>query len=132
VAEEARRLRLIGLLCLRSVVVRGSPIALQVENLSKRYGMVEVVRGLSPRRAGVFGLLGPNGAGKTTTIGCLPHSAVLFGRRVCSNARVCHEPSAVRQMIGLAPWESPLPGVNGSGESAIFRPHLRSERCNSM
>jgi ABC-2 type transport system ATP-binding protein len=43
---------------------------LQVENLSKRYGDVEAVRGISFQVAEgeVFGLLGPNGAGKTSTV----------------------------------------------------------------
>jgi len=43
---------------------------LQVENLTKRYGDVQAVRGVSFQVAEgeVFGLLGPNGAGKTSTI----------------------------------------------------------------
>jgi ABC-2 type transport system ATP-binding protein len=43
---------------------------LQVENLTKRYGEVQAVRGISFQVAEgeVFGLLGPNGAGKTSTI----------------------------------------------------------------
>jgi ABC-2 type transport system ATP-binding protein len=43
---------------------------LQVENLFKRYGDVEAVRGVSfsVQEGEVFGLLGPNGAGKTSTI----------------------------------------------------------------
>jgi len=43
---------------------------LRVENLTKRYGDVEAVRGISfsVEEGEVFGLLGPNGAGKTTTI----------------------------------------------------------------
>jgi ABC-2 type transport system ATP-binding protein len=43
---------------------------LRVENLTKRYGNVEAVRGISfhVNEGEVFGLLGPNGAGKTTTI----------------------------------------------------------------
>lgn len=43
---------------------------LRVSNLTKRYGKVEAVRGVSfeiPQGI-CFGLLGPNGAGKTTTI----------------------------------------------------------------
>jgi len=47
-----------------------TPSVLQVENLSKRYGEVEAVRGISFQVAEgeVFGLLGPNGAGKTSTV----------------------------------------------------------------
>ncbi|KYJ97846.1 ABC transporter ATP-binding protein [Microbacterium sp. p3-SID338] len=47
--------------------------AISVQNLEKRYGDKEVVRGISfaVRPGEVFGLLGPNGAGKTTTIECL-------------------------------------------------------------
>jgi ABC-2 type transport system ATP-binding protein len=43
---------------------------LQVENLTKRYGDVQAVRGITFQVAEgeVFGLLGPNGAGKTSTI----------------------------------------------------------------
>ncbi|MBN2345479.1 MAG: ABC transporter ATP-binding protein [Candidatus Aminicenantes bacterium] len=43
---------------------------LRVENLTRRYGDLTAVDGLSfaVRRGEVFGFLGPNGAGKTTTI----------------------------------------------------------------
>lgn len=46
---------------------------LQVQNLSKSYGSVMAVRGLSlsVARGEVFGLLGPNGAGKSTSIECM-------------------------------------------------------------
>ena len=45
---------------------------LRVQDLRKRYGDVDVVRGLSfaIRRGECFALLGPNGAGKTTTLRC--------------------------------------------------------------
>jgi ABC-2 type transport system ATP-binding protein len=41
-----------------------------VENLKKRYGEVEAVKGISfaIKEAEIFGIVGPNGAGKTTTI----------------------------------------------------------------
>lgn len=41
-----------------------------VENLKKRYGEVEAVKGISfaIEEAEIFGIVGPNGAGKTTTI----------------------------------------------------------------
>jgi ABC-2 type transport system ATP-binding protein len=49
------------------------PAILEVENLVKKYGDREVVKGISfsVQEGEVFGLLGPNGAGKTTTISML-------------------------------------------------------------
>jgi energy-coupling factor transporter ATP-binding protein EcfA2 len=46
----------------------GSDILLSVRGISKRYGGVQAVKGLSfqLRRGEILGLLGPNGAGKTT------------------------------------------------------------------
>jgi ABC-2 type transport system ATP-binding protein len=57
---------------------------LQVENLFKRYGNVEAVRGVSfsVEEGEVFGLLGPNGAGKTTTV------EILEGLRTLDSGRV--------------------------------------------
>ena len=45
---------------------------IEIENLEKRFGKVEAVRGLSLRipEGKVTAFLGPNGAGKTTTIQC--------------------------------------------------------------
>jgi len=50
----------------------GRDRVLSVQGLVKRYGGVDVVRGLTfeIRRGECFGLLGPNGAGKTTTLRC--------------------------------------------------------------
>ncbi len=49
------------------------PAAVEVRDLSKRYGQVEAIRGVSFEVAAgeIFGLLGPNGAGKTTTLECI-------------------------------------------------------------
>ena len=46
-------------------------IVIEINNLTKYYGPVVAVEGLSLQitRGGVFGLLGANGSGKTTTIG---------------------------------------------------------------
>ncbi|HEY6401910.1 MAG TPA: ABC transporter ATP-binding protein [Blastocatellia bacterium] len=47
-----------------------APAQVMVRNLTKRYGDLTAVAGVSfdVRRGEVFGLLGPNGAGKTTTV----------------------------------------------------------------
>lgn len=44
--------------------------AVQVENLTKRFGTFTAVDGVTfaVKRGEVFGILGPNGAGKTTTL----------------------------------------------------------------
>jgi ABC-2 type transport system ATP-binding protein len=68
---------------------------LQVENLYKRYGDVEAVRGVSfnVEEGEVFGLLGPNGAGKTSTV------EILEGLRTPDSGRV--------SVCGLDPQKSP-------------------------
>lgn len=78
--------------------------AVEVEDLRKRYGDVEVLKGLDLRveRGKLMALLGPNGAGKTTTIRILATllrpdggSARVFGHDVL------REPDAVRRRVGL-------------------------------
>ncbi|MQA76975.1 MAG: ATP-binding cassette domain-containing protein [Streptosporangiales bacterium] len=50
----------------------GSPPAVEVDDLTKRYGEHTAVDGvgLTVRRGSVTAVLGPNGAGKTTTVEC--------------------------------------------------------------
>jgi ABC-2 type transport system ATP-binding protein len=64
-------------------------LAIEVDDLTKSYGTVEAVRGLSfgVERGEVFGLLGPNGAGKTTTVEILEGYRDRSGGRVSSRAR---------------------------------------------
>jgi ABC-2 type transport system ATP-binding protein len=85
---------------------------LQVENLVKRYGDLEAVRGVSfsVEEGEVFGLLGPNGAGKTSTI------EVLEGLRVADGGRVSvcgfdplKNPTELKQEIGAALQSTSLP-----------------------
>jgi len=58
--------------------------AIEVLNLTKRYGDVEALRGVSfvVSEGEVFGLLGPNGAGKTSTV------EILEGLRTADNGSV--------------------------------------------
>lgn len=53
--------------------VAPQPVAISIENLTKRYGETLAVDrlSLSVPAGRLFGFLGPNGAGKSTTIGCL-------------------------------------------------------------
>jgi len=85
---------------------------IRVENLSKRYGDVEAVRGVSfsVNEGEVFGLLGPNGAGKTSTI------EILEGLRNADSgtAMVCgYDPAtdsdALKHEIGAALQSTALP-----------------------
>src|SRR6266478_2708641 len=61
-----------------------NPAVIEVENLTKRYGDVEALRGVSfsVSEGEVFGLLGPNGAGKTSTV------EILEGLRTPDSGRV--------------------------------------------
>jgi ABC-2 type transport system ATP-binding protein len=85
---------------------------IRVENLTKRYGDVEAVRGVSfsVNEGEVFGLLGPNGAGKTSTI------EILEGLRNADagTAVVCgYDPAtdsdALKHEIGAALQSTALP-----------------------
>ena len=65
------------------------PVAIRVQNLWKRYGAIEAVRGISLEvgEGEIFGLIGPDGAGKTSTFQILAGvmeatsgTAEVFGR----------------------------------------------------
>ena len=83
----------------------GSPFAIEVEGLTKRFGSVTALAGidLAVPTGAVFGLLGPNGAGKTTTIRIL--ATILqpdTGRAEVLGYDVVREDRAVRDTIGFA------------------------------
>jgi ABC-2 type transport system ATP-binding protein len=54
-------------------MTRAMTPAIEVANLTKKYGETVAVENLSLTVPGgtMFGFLGPNGSGKSTTIGCL-------------------------------------------------------------
>ena len=68
--------------------VGAGDIAIDVEDLSKHYGEVRAVDGISftARTGEILGLLGHNGAGKTTTIRMLTGRARPTGGRAASPA----------------------------------------------
>ena len=87
-------------------------LALEVSGLSKRFGGVQAVDGLSftvpPGR--VTGFLGPNGAGKTTTLRCLLGLV---------------RPTSGQVLVGGRPYaelDDPLRVVGAALEAASFHP----------
>ena len=87
------------------------PSAIVVRELSKSYGSVEALRGISfdVAQGEVFGLLGPNGAGKTTTVEILEG----YRDRDGGEASVLgHDPGSgsreLRERIGVVLQQSEL------------------------
>ena len=87
------------------------PPILEVENMVKKFGDFEAVKGISfdVEEGEVFGLLGPNGAGKTTTIsmitGLYPPTS---GTARIDGHDILKEPLLVKQMNGLVPQDLAL------------------------
>lgn len=88
-----------------------SAVMIEVENLVKRYGGFEAVKGVSfvAQPGQVTGFLGPNGAGKTTTMrmltGYLPPTA---GMARVAGFDVFEQNMQVRQNVGYLPENVPL------------------------
>ncbi|MFA6318503.1 MAG: ATP-binding cassette domain-containing protein [Elusimicrobiota bacterium] len=84
---------------------------IRAENLTKRFGDVMAVDGLSFEIpvGQIVGFLGPNGAGKTTTMrlltAYLPADA---GRAVVMDLDVAEHPLEVRRRLGYLPENNPL------------------------
>ena len=82
------------------------PTAIAVENIVKRYGDFEAVKGVNFKVAEgeIFGLLGPNGAGKSTLIRMMTTLIpVTSGRALVGGFDVSKAPDDVRRMIGVIP-----------------------------
>jgi ABC-2 type transport system ATP-binding protein len=80
--------------------------AIEVEDIVKRYGDFEAVKGVSfsVAEGEIFGLLGPNGAGKSTLIRMMTTLIPLTsGRALVVGHDVARDPDAVRRMIGVIP-----------------------------
>ena len=89
----------------------GTTPAIEVEDLGKRYGDFEAIRGLSfsIEPGEVVGFLGPNGAGKTTTMriltGFIPATN---GTARIAGHDIFSDPLAARRAIGYLPETPPL------------------------
>jgi ABC-2 type transport system ATP-binding protein len=81
-------------------------VAISVENIVKRYGAFEAVKGVSFSVADgeIFGLLGPNGAGKSTLIRMMTTLVpITSGRATVAGFDVAKDPDSVRRRIGVIP-----------------------------
>lgn len=94
-----------------------SSLALQVSNLTKRFGEVVAVNDISfqVNKGELFGFLGPNGAGKTTTINMLTGLARLDAGQINIGGIDCtRNPKAAQHLTGIVPDESNLyPELSG-------------------
>ena len=80
--------------------------AIAVDNIVKRYGTFEAVKGVSFQVAEgeIFGLLGPNGAGKSTLIRMMTTLVpITSGHARVGGFDVASDPDAVRRRIGVIP-----------------------------
>ncbi|NLE37577.1 MAG: ABC transporter ATP-binding protein [Pirellulaceae bacterium] len=84
----------------------GSTAAIELTDLSRRFGQTWAVNGLSLKipRGSTFGLIGPNGAGKSTTIRMLMGMLrPTMGRATVLGLDALAEPVALRQRVGYVP-----------------------------
>jgi ABC-2 type transport system ATP-binding protein len=87
------------------------PAILEVDQLVKRYGDFEAVKGISfaVEKGEVFGLLGPNGAGKTQSIsmitGIIPPTS---GTARIAGHDILKETKEVKKITGLVPQDLAL------------------------
>jgi len=88
---------------------RQVPIMIEVTNLTKSYGKVEAVRGVSFQvpPGEIYGLLGPNGAGKSTTIHIICGLvAASSGEARVGGFDIVREPLAAKRILGVVPQQS--------------------------
>ena len=95
----------------------------QVQHLTKRYGDLRAVDGISfeVRRGELYGLLGPNGAGKTTTMSML--SGLLSpdeGRILFDGVDLAAKPLEVKARLGVVPQEPALYATLSARENLRF------------
>lgn len=100
---------------------------LTVENLTKAYGKIEAVRGISfqVESGRLFAFLGPNGAGKSTTIDILCTLLQPSGGLVTVGGHILgREDGAIRREIGVVFQESLLDPLLTVRENLTLRAHF--------
>ena len=105
--------------------------ALEIENVTKRFGQFYAVKHLSlsiPQRA-IYGLLGPNGAGKTTTIRMVMNIIVPDEGRVEILGRGMDE--AMQRAVGYLPEDRGLYPKMKLGEQLLFLAALKGMKTTA-
>jgi ABC-2 type transport system ATP-binding protein len=103
------------------------PLAISVSGLTKNYGDVEAVRGISfgVPAGETFGFLGPNGAGKSTTIKILCTLATpTTGSAQVAGHDVVTQRDAVRRNIGLVFQDTTLDNYLTGAQNLSFHAAL--------
>ncbi len=79
--------------------------AIEINNISKKYGKVEALRGVSLTLGhGIYALLGPNGSGKTTLMNILAGLLAQSGGKVLYNGKDIRECGLdYRSRVGFMP-----------------------------
>ena len=86
---------------------------IQLQNLSKSYGSIKALKGLTAEISGnVIGLLGPNGAGKSTMLKCLLGLTPHDGEAKVLGLSTASESFKIRDRVGYMPeMDSYLAGL---------------------
>ena len=107
------------------------PAVISVEGLTKSYGPVMAVGGVSfqVEEKTIFGFLGPNGAGKTTTINILcTLLAPTSGRARVAGHDCKTEPRKVRGSIGIVFQDTTLDKDLTAYENLVFHAYIYGVR----
>lgn len=104
--------------------------ALEVENVSKKFGDFYAVKNLSFNipEGGIYGLLGPNGAGKTTTIRMVMNIILPDEGRINVLGRKMDE--AMKSKVGYLPEDRGLYPKMKVGELLLFLAELKGMKKN--
>ncbi len=83
--------------------------AVEVKNLTKNYGNIEAVKGISfsLEKGEIFGLIGPNGAGKTTTLRILSTILTITkGSVQIMGFDLKEKPDEIREILSYLPEDA--------------------------
>jgi ABC-2 type transport system ATP-binding protein len=96
---------------------------IEVNNLRKKYGEIEALKGVSFRvqDGEIYGLLGPNGAGKSTTIGILCGLVTPdAGQASLNGIDIARRSVDARRVLGVVPQEVALYSECSARENLAF------------